>query len=157
MILLPVSTPKSHSFHTNPFDRVSQINESLSRLETSPRHDRVELLLADQAIVIHVCSFDHLLQLWIIDVLAHLLHYSSEILDRDKAGFFIIEEGEDSLQVLLRIFVGETRCQKIEKLGEVDVALILGNGVEKCLVFALVAKSRHWGKQFLITREVPLG
>lgn len=157
MILFPAPTPKLHPFHTYLIPHISQINESLSRLETSPRHDGVELFLTDQPIIVDICSFDHLLQLWIIDVFSHLLHYSPQIFDRDKAGFLVVEQCEDSLQVLLWIFVGETRCQKIEKLREVDVTLNVGNGMKKGLVFALVAKSRHRGKQFLITVFVPLG
>jgi hypothetical protein len=70
---------------------------SRSGLETSSGHNCIELLLADEAVIIRISTLDHFLQFRVIDVLSDFLHHSSQIFYRNKPGFLIIEEGENPL------------------------------------------------------------
>ena len=56
-----------------------------------PSHEVIKLLLRDQAIVVLVSLLDHLLQFMLVDVFAQILDNPLQILDRDEAGFLVVE------------------------------------------------------------------
>ncbi len=88
--------------------------------------DGIELLLGDQSIMVDISPHDQFLKFLFGDILADFLGDSSEVLDGDEAGAFVVEEGEDLVDVDAGVAVADLLGQQVQPLLEVDVAVAVG-------------------------------
>ncbi len=82
-----------------------------SDFSTSAGHDGVELLLADEAVVVQVGPLDHFLEFCVVDGLPHLLHHPPQVFDGDEARLFVVEECEDLGQAAPRVVARDVGSQ----------------------------------------------
>ena len=87
-----------------PAERATNTEEQRLR-EGLFRHDGVELLRADLAVLISVRAFNHLEELSICHGLAELLRHALQVTQRDVARLVVIKEVEHLLDVLTGVLV----------------------------------------------------
>ena len=102
------------------------------------RHDAVELVRRDLAVLVRVGALDHLHELRVGHGLAELLGDALEVAQRDAARLVVVEEVEHLLDVLARVLVGHLRRHHVEELLEVDGAVVVLVDVADHLVDGLV-------------------